>query len=86
MTRSCSSCRCLHCCFRLVLSQSWWRTKEINVLSSTAVARVAQTLGLVQGLPEVVEGQQSAFKEQEMTQIEVTQKTNSQLGSLTEMV
>ena len=45
-----------------------------------------QTLGLIQGLAEVVKGQQSAFKEQQMAQMEAIQKTNSQLSSLTETV
>ena len=48
------------------------------------MTEVAQTLGLIQGLAEVVKGQQSAFKEQQMAQMEAIQKTNSQLSSLTE--
>ena len=48
------------------------------------MTEAAQTLGLMQGLGEVVKGQQSAFKEQQMPQMEAIQKTNSQLSSLTE--
>ena len=50
------------------------------------MTEAAQTLGLIQGLAEVVKGQQSAFKEQQMAQMEAIQKTNSQLSSLTETV
>ena len=50
------------------------------------MTEAAQTLGLIQGLAEVVKGQQSASKEQQMAQMEAIQKTNSQLSSLTETV
>ena len=50
------------------------------------MTEAAQTLGLIQGLAEVVKGQQSAFKEQQMAQMEAIQQTNSQLSSLTETV
>ena len=50
------------------------------------MTEAAQTLGLIQGLAEVVKGQQSAFKEQQMAHMEAIQKTNSQLSSLTETV
>ena len=50
------------------------------------MTEAAQTLGLIQGLAEVVKSQQSAFKEQQMAQMEAIQKTNSLLSSLTETV
>ena len=50
------------------------------------MTEAAQTLGLIQGLTEVVKGQQSDFKEQQMAQMEAIQKTNSQLSSSTETV
>ena len=48
--------------------------------------QTAETLDLIQGLAKVVKGQQFASKEQQIAQMEVIQKTNSQLSSLTETV
>ena len=53
---------------------------------STEEVKAAETLGLIQGLTDVVKNQQSTFQTQQATYLEALQKTNQQLSSLTETV
>ena len=48
--------------------------------------KTAETLGLIQGLADVVKNQQSTFQTQQATYLEALQKTNQQLSSLSETV
>ena len=53
---------------------------------STEEVKAAETLGLIQGLADVVKIQQSTFQTQQATYLEALQKTNQQLSSLSETV